>query len=433
MSRNNYTASAGSSGDEDNILTIETPPAPKKNPRRKRRLISSDDEESRSASPELPSVIRAGPAQTTTSKKQYTPLKTAARAKAPTVGVDETSWQKAMDIAVQICTPLKVDIKDLTLLPDAGTLICFRKAAQSWMSENKIYAPLTYSTQNSLVTMIGRFIFGFVIKTANLSCEWNPSGCAIWNHKSTQGQSLKCLHGTAMITREHVVEMDISSENAQKALKETPDKAKVTTNKWNRSIVQLKSSDAKACANDSMVPSGTFSSKSCGMFFTDGNKVVHGLEQIMALQAACYPKMNNASTHLLMPVTCDCNWGDSLMLLGRQVCKMTPFALNAVSNMDVSRINDPKLLATINHPVVLVFQCCNPVWRASRTNPQKNCDFKISAPDVMAALQLAKQMWMSIMKSQAPVTIPEFKWSQKLQYQSTLLPTPQSDNDDALF
>ncbi|AXI68661.1 DBP [Polar bear adenovirus 1] len=430
MSRNNYEASPMSSGDEDEgRLIIDTRPivTPRKAIRRRKRRVESDEENDSTKIVEMPDsqpLILEDPPK----KKKNTIFRNK-----PDV-VDENAWQKAMDVAVEILVSLKVDIKNLTLLPDAGTLECFKKGVNAWMLENKIYVPLTYSTQATLVLQIARFFFSFVIRYAGLTCEWNPSGCVIWDHKSTQGQTLKCLHGCAMLTRDHIVEMDMSSEAAQKALKETPDKAVIAVNKWGRSIVQLKSGDAKCCSNDAMVPTGTFSAKSCGMFFTDGKKMVTALEQIMALQKACYPKMGNSLTHLLMPVECECNWGNkNCMLLGRQLCKMTPFALTAASNMDVSKVSDPKLLATINHPVVLVFQCCNPVYRNSKASPQKNCDFKISAPDVMAALQVAKQMWFSIMKVPAPVIVPEFKWSPRLQYQTTLLPIAHCDSDDRLF
>ncbi|AMB43159.1 DBP [Bat mastadenovirus WIV12] len=348
--------------------------------------------------------------------------------------VDEAVlWQKAMDKAVEFLVPLKVDIRNLTLLPDMGTLECFKKGVQSYLNEKKQHLQLSYTTQKSMLSMIARFLFSFIIRSCELdTLNWDPTGCVIWEHGCNE-DDLKCLHGLAMLTKEQVMQLDISSENAQKALKDNQTNARVTTNKWGRNVVEIKNEDAACCPNDLNVPAGNHTTKSCGMFFTEGKKAREGFLQIMAFQKAAYPKMDNADKLLLMPIKCDCNWGNNLPLLGRQTCKITPFAVSAVANMDRSLVDDPKLLATVNHPVLLVFQCCNPVYRNTRANPQKNCDFKISAPDVVCALQIAKQIWLNVFKSPAPITIQNFKWMPQYQFQSTILPMGEEDNDETLF
>lgn len=369
------------------------------------------------------------------------PTKSVAQAQKDMLDTDERVWQKAMEVAVGICVPLKVDTKSLTLLPDAGTLECFKKACQAWLNEQKLFIPLTFSTQKSLVTVMARFLFDFVLKTSGLSpSDWNANGCVVWRHcctgedeEETGRASLRCLHGLRMINKDQVIEMDINSENAQRALKETPEKAKVTQNRWHRSVVQLKNEDAACCPFDLSTPAGAFSTKSCGMFFTEGRKALEAFKQIMAFQAACYPNMRSAKTHLLMPIKCECNWGQSLPLLGRQVCKITPFNLNAGTGIDKSTVENPKVLASLEHPAVLVFQCCNPVYRNAKGANQKNCDFKISATDLICAVQLAKQMWAALQKSAAPITIPEFKWDPSMCYQTAILPVDQNDPDDSLF
>lgn len=347
----------------------------------------------------------------------------------------ERAWQRAMDVAVALLVPLKVDINALTLLPDAGTLECYRKAAQAYMTERKVTVPLTYTTSKSFAMQVGRFMFAFTMRHAGIAVEdWSPSGCVIWQHGC--GEVLRCLHGSQMIKRTHTVEMDVASENGQRALKEDPTRAKVTTNKWGRSVVQLCREDAACCVNDAACQGGNFSSRSCGMFFPDGMKAMQAFRQAMEFQSACYPKMSNAATHLLMPTSCECNWGPrTVPLLGRQVCKLTPFAIHAVDNIDKSQVTDERILATLHNPSVLVFQCCNPVYRGSKAAApsQRNCDFKISAPDVITALQVAKGMWLAMVKEPVPLMLPEFKWSPQLQFQNTVLPAGQFDADDCLF
>lgn len=346
----------------------------------------------------------------------------------------EHSWQTAMDIAVALLQPLKVDIKNLTLLCDVGTLECFRKACQVWLNEKKIHVNLTFSTQKSFTILMGRFLFDFVIKKSNMKTGLNLTSCVIWKHNCLEDNLLKCLHGSAMINKEHIIEMDVASENGQKALKENPEKTKITTNKWGKNIVQIKNSDAACCFYDANSPSGMFNTKSCGLFYSESKKALQAFKQIMAFQKATYPKMKNADTHLLMPIKCECNYFGGAPFQGRQMCKITPFTLTASGSFDESSYTlNASLLASINNPAVLVFQCCNPVFRATKASSQRNCDFKISAPDVIGALQLAKQLWISVFKEPPPVCVPEFKWLPCYQYQHSILPSVYGDTDDALF
>lgn len=390
--------------------------------RKKVRVLDSDDE--------APSTSK-GKKRSVVPKPNVSP---AAKISRKLLDQNEMKWQKAMDVAVSFLVPLKVDIKDLTLLPDAGTMECFRKGVQSWLNEQKRFVPLTFSTQKSLQTVVARFVFDFVLRAAEICpSDWNPNGCVVWEHKTNE-EKLYCLHGLPMINKEQIVEMDINSENGQRALKESPERAKIVTNKWGRSVVQMKNADAMCCFYDLKSSLNSFSSESCGYFYSDGNKARQGFYQIRDFVKAMYPQMPKAGEMLLMPLVCECNYGHHVIpLLGKQTCKVTPFALNAVSNIDRSLVEDAKVLATLNNPVVLVFQCCNPVYRNTKANPQKNCDFKISSTDVVMALQLAKQMWSSLTGTKASIVVQEFKWQPQYRVQNTLLPTGQDDADECLF
>nr|WRQ19855.1 MAG: DBP protein [unidentified adenovirus] len=427
----NYEA-LSSSGEEELVIdetpkrTVSVAPLPRKKRLSKRKhVIESDDEVD---------VIET-PIETTPA---LPPKKKSNKAKGSSGGPnEEQKWQEVVDLAMKFMTPLKVDTKAMTMLFDVSTFECFRKACQSWLNEKKVTPSLTYSTHKTFVTVMARFLFDFVIKQCQLipKHQINVSGAVIWEHKCLdEPNTLKCLHGSVMIQKEQVIEMDVTSENGQRALKEQSQRAKVTTNRWGRNIVQLKNNEAAACMNDANTPTGSFSNKSCGLFYTEMSKAIQAFNQIMAYQQACYPKMPAAGTKLLMPLRCDCNYlTPGAPLLGRQTCKITPFSLTSASGLDESSITDPAVLASVKYPAVLVFQCCNPVYRGSKASAQKNCDFKISAPDVVGALQLAKQFWNSFFENQAPLTVPEFKWLAQYQYQNSILPTPFGDADDSLF
>lgn len=423
------------SSSEDELVVDETPArVSKKRPQKggdsahakrskrvPRRLNSSDEEEL--ATPLPPSPPPLPP------KKKKHPLP-------PENGTDESQkWQEVMETARKFMSPLKVDTKALTMLFDQSTYDCFNKACQAWLKEQGIAPNLTYTSQKSFVAAMARFVFDFTLRHCQVEGKpnVNVTGAAIWSHGCDV--EMKCLHGTPMIQKEQVIEMDVTSENGQRALKEQPQKAKVTQNRWGRNVVQLRNSEALACVNDANSAPGNFNNKSCGVFYNDGGKAQQAFRQIMAFQLASYPKMPNAGTRLLMPVKCDCNYLNTGMpLMGRQICKMTPFALSAPQGIDESCVEDAAVLASLRNPAILVFQCCNPVYRGSRASNQKNCDFKISAPDFINALQLAKRFWNTYFSEEAPkVIIPEFKWSQSLQYQNSILPTPSETRDECLF
>ena len=143
--------------------------------------------------------------------------------------------------------------------------------------------------------------------------------------------------------------------------------------------------------------------------------------------------MQRGAGMMLMPVHCECNHKPhSVPFLGRQLCKMTPFGLSNAEDLDKDQISDKSVLASVKHPSLMVFQCCNPVYRNSRaqsTGP--NCDFKISAPDMLGALQMSRRMWSETFP-EIPVpklVIPEFKWQPKYQYRNVALPSA-AHNDE---
>ena len=449
-----YDVTSESSGDEDTLVidVEETPVSQAKKIRKRRAPVESDDE--KDVPPPLPPKIKKAicppaPPSSPNSEPTNTPKKATKKTRHISVNSsellnkgkvwrnslnsNEQKWQAAMDIALKILTAQKVSLNEFTLLPDVGTQEAFRKCVQSWLNEKKTFMPLLFTNHKTMTTMIARFILDFVLKSAELQTpNWNPTGVTIWKHGCDE--HLKCLHGLQMIAKEQLIEMDVGSENAQRALKDNPSNTKVVPNRWGRNVVQIRNSNAMACICDAGTAPNTFSNLSCGVFYTDGDKTLDAFRQAIAYMKASYPKMANAGTHLMFPICCDCTWGsNTIPLLGRQTCKMTAFAINSVSGIDKTKVTDSKVLATLDHPNMLVFQCYNPVYRNSKGNAQKNCDFKISHVDLVSSLQLAKKMWNEIIGKPAPLMLPEFRWDPKYQVQNTILPTGQQDDDDSLF
>lgn len=422
---------------EEDQLVIDAPPVPPKKRATKRRFGGETAAAARpSTSTSFMAVGFSNPPMLISyndkGEKIFTPL---SKSSTVTQAVMPTDWQRGMEVISKFSIPLKVDTSDLTFLPDVASVECFKKLCQAWLNEKRRHVPLTFTSHKTFVAVMARFLNSFVINYANLaSHSWNVTGASIWRHQCLVPKAeLKCFHGQPMIRREQMLELDVASEAGQRALRESPETAKIITNRFNRNVVQIKNEDAVCCVQDVKCNAGSFGSHSCGLFYSESRKAMQAFEQAAAFLEACYPKMPKSRTHLLIPVKCECNYISDAPLLGRQICKVTPFALTAAKGTDETLLSDPKLLASVRHPSVLVYQCCNPVYRSSKAASQKNCDFKISAPDMVSAVQLAKKMWLDIMDKPPNVLVPEFKWMAGLEFQNSILPTAFDDADDELF
>lgn len=345
----------------------------------------------------------------------------------------EQQWQQGVELAMAILMPMKVDTpSEFTLLPTSATVEHFRKAVAAFMKQEAVVIPYTFTQHKSFQTVVARLLLHFVVKEAGIGDpNSNPSALTLWDHNSLQRPH--CFHGKLMLNKEQLIEMDVNSERGQAAIKDQPDKAKIVTNKWGRQIVQIKNEDAMCCFEDANMSGNNYSAKSCGMSFTEGSKAVTAVNQAAAFMLAYYPQMGErAQKFLPLPIKCECNYEGTLPILGRQLPKVTPYALNVSQSMG-DNVSDPKLLASLNFPAVLVFQCCNPVYSKSKATVGKNCDFKISTVDVVAAMKVAKDMWAKLVRKPAPMSLPEFKWESRYQFHNAILPQIPEDGDKTLF
>ncbi|ALE30471.1 DBP [Simian adenovirus 17] len=349
-----------------------------------------------------------------------------------------SAWEKGMELMAVLMEKYHVEPEEkaaFKFLPEQSNV--YRKICKTWLNEEHRGLQLTFTSQKTFVEMMGRFLRSYVETYAGVKPQQlEPTGCAVWLHGCTDQEGvLRCYHGLEMIQKEQLVEMDVGSENGQRALKEHPGKTKVVQNRWGRSVVQLKNDDARCCVEDVSCGNNVFSPKSCGLFFTEGTKAQTAFKQMEAFMQADYPKMQHGQKRLLIAMRCDClNQPSGVPVLGRQLCKMTAFALSNAETLRGDEVTDKTALASIHHPSVLVFQCANPVYRNSRGSQGPNCDFKISAPDLLGALQLVRKLWGENVEGPLPkLLIPEFKWNPRLQYRNVSLPTSHGDEEAEPF
>ncbi|AEK98457.1 DBP [Titi monkey adenovirus ECC-2011] len=350
------------------------------------------------------------------------------------------AYTTAQNMLVTLTNKFKVQLppEGLNMSPVDSEMMS--KVCQSWLNQSHNTPQLTFTSYKSFVHIMGRMLWQLVANFAELRVEpegWNPTGCVMWDHQSAVKEGeVKCLHGMMMIRKEQTVEMDVNSENAQRALKEQPQKARIAQNRWGRNVVQLRNEEAVVCLHDASNPNGVFSNLSCGMSYSDVTKAQVGFQQAAAFMRACYPQAKKGRDCLLLCMTCFCNHHPrSGPLSGRQVCKLTPFNIPNSEGIDPEEIRDPVMRASAKYPVVLVSQCCNPVYRNTKANPQRNCDFKISAPDLITSVQLARNMFLEVFEGERlpPLKFPEHKWSPRLQYRNVAFPAAVDDGCQDLF
>ncbi|AAS10407.1 DNA binding protein [Simian adenovirus 23] len=463
--RHAYRRVVSDDGQEEEIVVVNensrspstSPPPlpPKKKPRKTKHVplqdISQDSEDERQAEEELAAVGFSFPPVRIIEKDgkrvfetldENDPLTSAAATKM-TMAVKNplslpivSAWEKGMEVMTLLMDRYRVesDLKSaFQLMPEQGEV--YRRICHLYVNEEHRGIPLTFTSNKTLTAMMGRFLQGFVHSHSQIAHKnWECTGCALWLHGCTEAEGkLRCLHGTVMIQKEHTIEMDVASENGQRALKENPNRAKITQNRWGRSVVQLANNDARCCVHDAGCATNQFSSKSCGVFFTEGGKAQQAFRQLEAFMKAMYPGMSSEQAQMmLIPLHCDCNHKPGCVpSMGRQTCKMTPFGMANAEDLDVEGITDATVLASVKHPALMVFQCCNPVYRNSRAqNAGPNCDFKISAPDLLGALQLTRKLWSDSFPD-LPVPkllIPEFKWLPKYQFRNVSLPAGHAES-----
>ncbi|QHR77502.1 DBP [Squirrel monkey adenovirus] len=355
-------------------------------------------------------------------------------------GVPFEAYSTAQNMLVLLTNKFKVSLPPEGLNMAPVDFEMMSKACQAWLNSRRNTPAFTFTSHKTFVHMMGRMLWQLMVNFSGLQVEpdgWNPTGCVMWAHGSTlREEEVRCLHGLQMIKKEQTLEMDVNSEAGQRALKEQSGQSKIIQNRWGRNVVQLRNENAVVCLHDAATPNGVFSNLSCGMAYSDVYKAQVGFQQFGAYLRACYPGAERGLDCLLLPLTCFCNHDPhSGVVTGRQVCKLTPFSIPNCEGIDPAEVSDPVMRASAKYPVVLVSQCCNPVYRNAKASTQRNCDFKISLPDLLASVQLARNMFLDVFEGERlpPMKFPEHKWSPRLQYRNVTFPGRVDDGCKDLF
>lgn len=283
-----------------------------------------------------------------------------------------------------------------------------------------------YSSMRSIIICGARFLTAAINESIGKHSTHNMTGCVLWDHQWSGGKA-RCLHGDVMPRKENVVDLAPTSEGGMTALRDG--KGVLNSNKWGRQMVRIIQENAVVCSEDAAQGKyGTFGNSSCGMLFSDSAKAISAMHNAQEVISAMFPQAK-ASDIIIIPVACECNYGGK-QTLGRQLCKMTPFGIPGLENMDY-RETEPSRAPFVKHPNVFVFQCCN--YAGARRGSAKSCDFKISLPDLVYALASARTIWRDVMGNSMPLRIPLFRWTPDMQVRNTSIPEIIRCDDDDPF
>ncbi|AWO77110.1 DPB-T [Tree shrew adenovirus 1] len=293
--------------------------------------------------------------------------------------------------------------------------------------------PLTFTTPESFVHMTARFVFYFYAKEARISFpyNWNPSGCVVWRQDLVG--DIKCLHGEPMITVSRKEEL--SEELAEGPQYHGPGarRERWRARQFEKNLVVLRWFNAVICQHDLSGIDGAHSGYSCGWRFNDGRQVQEAFRQLHAYQLAAY-RSTALECRCILPLKCYCNWAaDSRPMTGRQTCMVTVEHLEEAEEV-LEPLLDPVAQATVDHPYILTFGCCNPTPPVGAIGPHRRCHLQISGVDLLSAYQLAQSIWQHFSDSGFRFPLPEAVWRQELAFKRRVLPyNPLRDNSPLYF
>ncbi|UJZ92514.1 DNA-binding protein [Barthadenovirus sternae] len=334
---------------------------------------------------------------------------------------NDAKFQAAVDIIMKIGDFVKVDVTGCTFHPNENVL---EKIFSQVLKKSK-HVPL-YSNNKTMAIVGGRFLYAAISHEVELAPNFNMSGCALWVHD--WDDTPRCYHGTKMLMRDNVLEMPPTSEAGMSALKDG--RGILCANKWGKQVVKIVQENSMICPEDNMQQRfGQNSNNSCGMSFSDGKKAQIALRNSIEFTSAIFPKTDMKHC-LLIVENCECNYANRA-ILGRQIAKMIPFALTGVDNVSVEDL-DPVKSVAVHYPAVFVYQCCN-FSGGKRGGNVKSCEFKISFPDVIQAMILARNLWYDVFKKQMPISFPHFKWDPAKQVKNAVLPSAEVCMDECPF
>nr|QPN96219.1 DBP [Bearded dragon adenovirus 1] len=323
------------------------------------------------------------------------------------VELTQRKIQKALECLNKIGRHLAIPTDGFTFHPESNEC---EKLFLGFFRKNK--PTLNYSTPSSVGAVGGRMLWAAVCRHVGLEPNFNATGCSLWRHQ-WKGLNIKCFHGVEMPFTENSLEMNPTSEAAINAMKEG--KGTMAHNRWGRAVVRVPRPDFCQCFADLNSKFNMSAPDSCGLCFSSGEKAAMAMKNAEATVKAVFPK-SKSEGKILIPVYCFCNAAGK-KLQGRQLPRITPFALSGADNLSVRDLSAAQA-ASVKHPAVFVFQCCNHAGFRSKSG----CDFKISFTDLMVTLCLVRNLWQGVFKSEMPIVFGTFRWNAALRNCSFPLP-----------
>lgn len=322
---------------------------------------------------------------------------------------DDGAMQKALEMCHRLGEALKVDTNEFDMNPFDQTLCRIFAAYARKQRMNTIY-----SSPRTINLLGGRLLYAAICESAGLSPTFSASGCALWEHQWSD-TGVRCFHGDVMLKKENVTDLTPNSEAGANALREG--RGLLSTNKWGKQSVRIEQEASVVCSQDGLQKFGNFSRQSCGLLFTDSNKAKTAMGNAIMVTQVAFPGAN--TEHLLfIPTQCECNYGGK-SCLGRQLCRITPFAMPGLDNIQAEDV-DAKRVPFVKNPAVFVFQCCN--YGGNKRSAVRSCDFKISYCDLLNVLGQARRLWQSVFAESMSLNFPILKWGPEMQVKNATLP-----------
>ena len=351
--------------------------------------------------------------------------------------------QKAMSFLVTLCERLDMRWQGATIRPDDAI---WTKLGGTFVRKRHPEFRLTFSSFDSFHNQIGRFLAAMLYGMSDLEPKFTPGGAHVWRHGwMVSTTSLKCMHGSPMITKPRTVELNPTSEAGKRAIAEQ--NGSVEKNRYGKQVVVLRFDQNVVCAKDAEHSGFPYphAMGSCGMVFSDAAKAMSAMRHDLEWTKALYPKAEKkrAEECVLISTNCNCNYAIESPISGRQTCRMIPYKLSGTDDItaDVCRAR-PDMKAHKKFPHTMVFTCCNPQSsltsgygasgsRASRKNTDKTCAWRISSMDLRYAYVFATELVQTVLGVQAPTHVPEFRWNDRYAYKTEVIaPVCPVESDD---
>lgn len=332
--------------------------------------------------------------------------------------------QDASNKLQKVANYLKIELGNFQFLPEDNPC---EKLISNYLKTKKLST--CFSSMKTIQVVGARVLYGMVCNSAGMVANFNAYGLMLWRH-GWQANA-KCWHGEPLYERVNEIDLPGTSENGMNAMKDG--KGVVTVNKYGRSVVRITQDHAGCCFEDKNMKFGQNAPNSCGATYSDTGKAKLAMKHAAEYGACIFPNARKQmAEYLIVPSSCMCNYGGK-SIMGKQLCRITPYTLSGAEGINPEGVS-PEQSVSCRFPAVFVFQCCNTGARRGTDTP-KQCEFKVSYPDLMSATMLVKMLWNECFNESVKLNFPVFKWKNEYKVRTAMLPVCPviADEDDNPF